>query len=250
AHLAAGAQSTAPDPPPSPSSRTAASTGQPAPTKSARSRTARSHDSTRPHRGVAVGGSPPRADTAPTTVFQIRRMICSWFWNGLCLRFSPEPVARQIPWTLLASCAVCPTIPLRRVNTPAGRGNLCCHESCAEPLSQSKARSSHGPQRLNLRWPTRPGSPLTESSLQSGTPNNSPGPATRCAKQACNCSTHSNALKCSTAAFKYGLAWPLPPGTSGRRVRGQNQDVVGNRFKHQDLPTQRIGPCDFGLRTN
>jgi len=29
-----------------------------------------------------------------------------------------------------------------------------------------------------------------------------------------------------------------------------NQDVVGNRFKHQDLPTQRIGPCDFGILTN
>src|ERR1035441_8830639 len=87
------------------------------------------------------------------------------------------------------------------------------------------------PSAAEFEMAYQAGSRLTESSSQSGTPNSSAGPATRCAKQACNCSTHSNALKCSTAAFKYGLEWPLPQRTEGRRRRGHESRCCRKPFQ-------------------
>jgi hypothetical protein len=55
--------------------------------------------------------------------------------------------------------------------------------------------------------------------------------------------------KRSTAAFKCGLEWPLPPERKGGGGEGMNQDLLRNRFNHQGLPTQPVGSSDFEVRT-
>lgn len=73
------------------------------------------------------------------------------------------------------------------------------HGQSAVPYVQSR------PSAIEFEMAYQAASRLTESSSQSSTRNSSPGPATRCARLACNCSTHLNALKGWTAAFRTGL---------------------------------------------
>ena len=116
--------------------------------------------------------------------------------SAFYLRFTPVPIGCQIASTapLLANFKGCRTIALRRATSPASK-SLCGHKSCAKSLRQSKPMSDRVAPRWNLRWPTKPALRLTESSSQSSTRNSSLCPATRCARLASNCLTHSNALK-------------------------------------------------------
>jgi hypothetical protein len=71
-------------------------TAQVAPTRSARSRTARRNDSIRLGPGVGDERVPPIFGTAPTAVFQIQRMNYSWFPRTLLLPCSPRPQRHRL----------------------------------------------------------------------------------------------------------------------------------------------------------